>query len=85
MGGEGGYLHRGGNCVLVYLDGSKETITERMKKRNDHFMPLGLLESQLSTLELPTEQETCITCNIDQSVQDIVIYIIEQTQLFLRK
>lgn len=37
----------------VYLDGSYEEILERMKKREEHFMPSSLLKSQFETMEVP--------------------------------
>jgi carbohydrate kinase (thermoresistant glucokinase family) len=37
----------------IYLEGSEETLRERIKNRNGHFMPEGLLRSQLETLEIP--------------------------------
>ena len=37
----------------VYLEGSEETLRERIKNRQGHFMPEGLLRSQLETLEIP--------------------------------
>jgi 6-phosphogluconate dehydrogenase len=39
---------------VVFLQGSREVIAERMQKRR-HFMPVALLDSQLSTLEPPTD------------------------------
>ncbi|NJK91290.1 MAG: gluconokinase [Blastochloris sp.] len=38
---------------FVYLKGSLELIRERMSQRQDHFMPLALLESQFAALEEP--------------------------------
>lgn len=37
----------------VYLKGSYEELLERMAGREGHFMPAGLLKSQLETLEEP--------------------------------
>lgn len=37
----------------VFLDGTKETILSRMTSREDHFMKVDLLDSQLQTLEPP--------------------------------
>lgn len=45
------------NCMFVVLNGSLEVIGERMRGRGQHFMPPGLLRSQLDTLELPTAAE----------------------------
>lgn len=63
----------------VYLAGSKELITERMKSRN-HFMPPALLQSQLDTLEVP---EVAIEVDVKQSPTEIVGII--SAQLGLKK
>ncbi|MFP4844304.1 NADP-dependent phosphogluconate dehydrogenase [Winogradskyella sp. PE311] len=42
------------NCVKwVHLKGSFDLISQRMKKREDHFMGANMLESQFNTLEHP--------------------------------
>ena len=38
----------------VYLEGSKETISERMDKRKGHFMKSAMLDSQFDDLEVPS-------------------------------
>jgi gluconokinase len=40
---------------FVLMDAPKELIAERMRERTEHFMPAALLESQLATLEAPTD------------------------------
>lgn len=40
-----------GRVVFAHLDGSPELLAERMATRAGHFMPTGLLPSQLATLE----------------------------------
>lgn len=42
---------------FVYLDGSYETILERMQEREGHFMPEELLKSQFEALEVPEPDE----------------------------
>lgn len=44
-----------GGCFFVHLDVPREEIARRMTARTDHFMPVGLLDSQLADLE-PLEQ-----------------------------
>ena len=43
---------------LIYLKISKNTAKTRIKKRQDHFMPESLVESQFAILEEP---DACIT------------------------
>ena len=41
---------------LVYLEASEPVIAARLAARSGHFMPPGLLASQLETLEEPTAE-----------------------------
>lgn len=43
---------------LVYLRGAPGVIRARLAQRTDHFMPPALLESQLATLEEPSDALT---------------------------
>lgn len=65
-----------GDVVFVHLAGSKELIEERMAARKNHFMPLGLLESQFATLEPPQADEGAIIVSVagtpDQIVGDVL-------------
>ncbi|TDW36783.1 gluconate kinase (SKI family) [Rhizobium azibense] len=61
----------GGNLFFVYLEGSKELLSERMGHRSGHFMPTSLLESQLETLEVPTGEPGVVTVDIDDTIEDI--------------
>lgn len=63
------------NVWFVYLKGDKELISQRLKARDNHFMPAGLLDSQFKTLQEP---EHAITIEIGQTPQQIVEEIIQQ-------
>ncbi|HZI05511.1 MAG TPA: gluconokinase, partial [Archangium sp.] len=39
----------------VYLQASRELITERLKARQGHYMPAAMLDSQLAALEVPED------------------------------
>lgn len=67
------------SLVFVLLVGSKDTILSRMSKRQGHFMPASLLESQLATLELPDNTERCIQVSIDNDVDGITDEILSRT------
>ncbi|MCC8931336.1 gluconokinase [Rhizobium sp. 'Codium 1'] len=62
----------GGRLAFVYLEGSRDLLNQRMGARTGHFMPLGLLESQLATLEVPTGEAGVLTVSIDQALGAIV-------------
>lgn len=61
--------------VFIYLEGDKDIILERMNKRKEHFIPLGLLESQFNALEVPLN---AITVQIDKTPGEICTEIIEK-------
>jgi len=54
---------------LVYLKGSDELLADRIRQRQNHFMKLELLKSQLEVLEEPT---TGIVIEISQTPEAIV-------------
>ena len=58
---------------LVVLEPPREELERRLKHRAGHFAPVGLLDSQLATLEPPGQDELCFrpggglspTCIVD--------------------
>jgi len=60
---------------LIYLEGSRALIGERLAQRHDHFMPASLLDSQFAALEPPTADEDAITVPVDVPVDAIVARI----------
>jgi gluconokinase len=57
-----------GKVRFILLDGSRELITDRMKKRKGHFMPAALLDSQFATLEKPTADEHAVILDISHPI-----------------
>jgi len=57
-----------GKVHFILLDGSRELIGERMRKRKGHFMPPALLDSQFATLEKPTPDEHAVILDISHPV-----------------
>lgn len=51
---------RAGNVAFVLPVLDRDRLLERLARRQDHFMPPSLLESQLATLELPEPEERVI-------------------------
>ena len=39
--------------LVAFLNGSFDTIMQRMQERTDHYMPASLLQSQFDALEIP--------------------------------
>lgn len=62
---------------LVYLKGDRELIGARMARRQHHFMPTSLLDSQFATLETPGPDEHPIVIGVDADPGDIVAAVLE--------
>jgi gluconokinase/6-phosphogluconolactonase len=60
---------------LIYLEGSRALIGERIAARHGHFMPPSLLDSQFAALEPPAPDEDAITVSVDAPVEAIVARI----------
>lgn len=65
------------NNEWVYLSGNFEQIINRIKARENHFMPLGLLQSQFDILEAPTN---AIKVDINLTPKDIVKKVMESLE-----
>jgi gluconokinase len=67
-----------GKVHFILLDGSRELITDRMKKRKGHFMPPALLDSQFATLEEPGPDEAPIIIDISTAPKAAIADAIRQ-------
>lgn len=56
---------------LIYLSGSESILTDRMRARENHFMPASLLRSQLETLEEPGSGEA-LTISVDADPDELI-------------
>ena len=65
---------------LVYLDGSRAQIAERLTARRGHFMPASLLDSQFASLEPPAADERPIAASIEPPAAVIVDRILAALQ-----
>ncbi len=67
------------DLAFVYLRAEASVIAARMNKRQGHFMPPSLLQSQLATLEEPNSQdERAIIIDNAQSPEQVVAQILQQ-------
>lgn len=66
---------------FVYLSGERALIAQRMHERQGHFMPPALLDSQLATLEPPSEDEQAIIVDIALPPGDQIIEIVSRLHL----
>ena len=72
---------RAPGVVFVYLHGSRELIAERLTKRQGHYMPPALLDSQSADLEPPGPDEDSLHIDIAPSAAEQASQIIEALQL----
>ena len=71
-------LRRAGcNVKFIHLSGDHDTILKRMQARHDHFMPPGLLASQLTTLQPPSADENALSFDIRAPISEISTAAIE--------
>ncbi|AXJ11487.1 gluconokinase [Arthrobacter sp. PM3] len=67
---------RGEGVVFVFLEGSRDKISDRLASRHGHFMPPSLLESQFEALEAPTADENFISLSVSappaEEAQEII-------------
>jgi gluconokinase len=63
-----------GALTFIYLHGSRELLAERLAERRGHFMPPGLLDSQLADLEPPTD---AFRVEISPSPDEIIVSLRE--------
>ena len=71
-------VHGRADVRIVFLKGTKALIADRLARRKDHFMPVGLLDSQFKTLEPPEAEERAIIVSIDATVDTIVEEIVRR-------
>jgi gluconokinase len=65
----------------VMLDGDRDVIAERMRKRHGHFFGAGLLDSQFADLERPAPDEHVLTVPITDSPDETVARIMKSLDL----
>nr|WP_299343454.1 gluconokinase [Allomuricauda sp.] len=60
---------------FIFLEGSFELIRKRMEQRENHFMPIELLQSQFEALETPNN---ALTLSIQHSPEMLVSQILKK-------
>jgi gluconokinase len=60
-------------CTFVFLEVPDDILMERVKRRQNHYAKADLIQSQLLTLERPTEEEkNAISVNGNQSPEKVL-------------
>lgn len=78
-------LRAAGSVAFVFLEGSHELISSRMKERTGHFMPSSLLDSQFAALEHPGAENDVYTVGIEPEPQRIADLAQEALTPFLER
>jgi carbohydrate kinase (thermoresistant glucokinase family) len=68
------------DVFLVYLQGSRALIGQRMAARKGHFMPAALLDSQFATLEEPAPEEHALIVSVAAAPDAIVEEVLRQVR-----
>jgi gluconokinase len=63
---------------FVYLQGTFKEISDRLAERKNHFMPSGLLKSQFSTLEVPTDAISVSIVNPPKNITNQILELYKQ-------
>ena len=66
-----GRLAAGPALRFVFLSVDRPELERRMSARRDHFMPPSLLDSQLATLEVPSDELDILTLDGSMAVGSI--------------
>ncbi len=72
---------RGPGVVFVHLDGSREELQARLDRRQDHFMPASLLDSQLQSLEPLEPDERGVVIPLGGRPRDEVRRVLDRLRL----
>jgi gluconokinase len=70
---------------FVWLSGSESLISERLRERQDHYMPSSLLRSQLDALEPPLPEEQALNIDVAQPAPDLAVLIAKRLNLGLAR
>lgn len=66
-------LAQAGNVRFVYLKGPFELIRERLREREEHYMPLKLLQSQFDALEEPVDAMVVDISGSPEAIADEIL------------
>ncbi|EKM75553.1 hypothetical protein AGABI1DRAFT_102835 [Agaricus bisporus var. burnettii JB137-S8] len=65
---------------FIWINGSKEVLQDRIGKRQNHFFKASMLDSQLTVLESPEDEEGVVVVPLEADTQEQVRIAIEGLQ-----
>lgn len=80
------YHHPDIDVHFVYLMATEETLLQRVKSRQGHYMKEDMVRSQFQTLEEPTDEETdCLIADVSGTPVEVNERVIEDVKGSLAK
>lgn len=67
--------------TFVHLTGERDVILQRMMRRQGHFMPPALLDSQFRTLEEPGPDESALAIDVELTPEQQMAEIVQRLGL----
>ncbi|MEX1663325.1 gluconokinase [uncultured Thioclava sp.] len=67
-----------GTMHIAHLTGPRALIAQRMAARENHYMPIALLDSQLADLEPPGPEEAPLICDITHPPEVLCAQILSE-------
>lgn len=64
--------HGNSKVMFIFLDGTKELVLERIRKRENHYMKQEMVDSQFEALERPDNERDVIIVDINGALDEIV-------------
>ncbi|EGM75915.1 carbohydrate kinase, thermoresistant glucokinase family [Rheinheimera sp. A13L] len=61
---------------FIYLQGNAELLAKRLAQRQNHFMPVSMLQSQLATMESVDQEPDVLCLDISQSVSELMLQVV---------
>ncbi|CAK5265369.1 unnamed protein product, partial [Mycena citricolor] len=71
-------ITEGVKTFFVFIEGSRDVLVDRMAKRTGHFMKVGMLDSQLATLEHPGSEDGVVVVSVEDPTSAQVKQCVEQ-------
>ena len=66
---------------FIYLHGSEELLSQRLALRQNHFMPVSMLQSQLATMESVEQEPDVLTLDLSMTVEQLQQQVLAQIGL----
>jgi len=65
-------LKAGRSLIFLCLTGERSLLLQRLDARQDHYMPVSLLDSQLAAFETPMGEEHVLMLSIEKTLHSLV-------------